>query len=64
MAFEIGSFPVEPIERDGKVVWDEATQQEIFAIARELVDKGSNGVAEALHELESNQQEPTQLSSV
>ncbi len=52
MAFELASLPVGTVKRNGSVIWDDASLQEVFAIARELVDKGGTGVSSALDELE------------
>jgi len=47
-AFELGELPNETVTRNGAVIWDDTTHQDIFAIARELVDKGEAGVSLAL----------------
>ncbi len=51
-AFELGELPTnETVRRNGTVIWDDTTHQDIFAIARELVDKGEAGVSLALDKL-------------
>ena len=48
-AFELGELPpTETVTRNGAVIWDDTTHQNIFAIARELVDKGEAGASLAL----------------
>ncbi len=47
-AFELGELPNGTVERNGTVIWDDVTHQDIFAIARELVDKGESGVSLAI----------------
>ncbi len=50
-AFEVGELPTGTVKRGGVVIWDDVTHQDIFAIARELVDKGEAGVSLVLDEL-------------
>ena len=50
-AFELGELPNGTFKRNGTVIWDDVTHQDIFAIARELVDKGEAGVSLALDKL-------------
>lgn len=51
-AFELGELPpTETVRRNGTVIWDDTTHQDIFGIARELVDKGCSGVSLALDKL-------------
>ena len=50
-AFELGELPNGTFERNGTVIWDDVTHQDIFAIARELVDKGEAGVSLVLDNL-------------
>ncbi len=47
-AFELGELPTGTFERNGVVIWDDTTHQDVFAIARELVDKGESGVSLAI----------------